>query len=120
MQKLYFDPKWDQTIAQIDREKIRKEFQSIETQANVHLSFLWAAVNHKRERLITVLIHNPGNESLRFNQVAIGLQEASTLVETALFTVPLDIPSQTSMPWTFIFSDGNKTTTLPDYVIYNP
>lgn len=118
MQKLYFEPAWDKTIAAIDREQIMKSFREIEMRQDIHLSFLWTAVNHKNEQLVTVLIHNPEDEPLEFKQIAIGFQKDSKPVETALFTVPLKIPSKTSMPWTFIFSDENQTTESPVYIIH--
>ena len=41
MQKLYFEPAWDKTIAPADREKIIHHFQqqTKQLQGGVHLSF---------------------------------------------------------------------------------
>lgn len=119
MQKLFFEPAWDKTIAQVDREKIIHFFQTVQTEADIHLFFLWDAVNHKKEQLVTVLIHNPKTEPLQFEQTAIAYQTEIEPIKTAFFDLPLQIPAQTSVPWTFIFSDLNQTEQTAAYLITN-
>lgn len=117
MQKLFFEDAWDHTIGQQDREEIIKQFQLIQGKDEIHLSFLWAASNHKKELLVTVLIHNPKTEPLQLTQTAIAYEQENKIVQTALFTVPLPLPAETSMPWTFIFSNHNRTDQPPTYSI---
>lgn len=119
MQKLYFEPAWDKTIAPNDREKIINHFQqqTKQLQDGVHLSFLWSARNHKSEQLITVLIHNFKETKLRLHNTVIAYYEQDKQLANATFSLPCEIASNTSMPWTFIFSEANESDGEPEYVI---
>ncbi|WP_203248091.1 SLAP domain-containing protein [Sporosarcina beigongshangi] len=121
MQKLYFEPAWDKTIAPIDREKITLQFQlqAKQLQGGVHLSFLWDARNHKGEQLITVLIHNFEDTNLRLHNTVISYYELGKQLANATFSLPCEVAGNTSMPWTFIFSEVNDTNVDPEYVIWN-
>jgi len=121
MQKLYFEPAWDKTIAPTDREKITHHFQQQikHLQGGVHLSFLWNARNHKGEQLIAVLIHNLEDINLRLHNTVISYYEQDKQLANAAFSLPCEIAGNTSMPWTFIFSEMNETNTDPQYRIWN-
>lgn len=121
MQKLYFESAWDKTIAPIDREKMMKYFQQQTKQLHggVHLSFLWNARNHKGEQLITVLIHNCEDINFRLHNTVISYNEQGKQLAKAKFSLPCEIAGNTSMPWTFIFSEANETDVAPQYMIWN-
>ncbi|WP_172370811.1 hypothetical protein [Sporosarcina jiandibaonis] len=81
MQTLYFEHAWDKIIAPADREKIMEHFQSRNLENKIQLSFLWEAINHKGERLVTVLIHNSEDTPLPFQDTAITFyKEANKLL----------------------------------------
>ena len=115
MQKLYFEPAWDKTIAPTDREKIINHFQqqTKQLQDGVHLSFLLNARNHKGELLITVLIHNFEELNFRLHNAVISYNEQGKQRANAMFSLPCEIGANTSMPWTFIFSETNETNADP-------
>lgn len=117
MQKLFFEPAWDKTIAEVDRELITKHFRTLQPKDNVYLSFLREAVNHKNELLVTVLIHNGQRDPLQIEETAIAYQPAHKSTIVSVFHLPLLIPAKTSMPWTFIFSSSNQTEQIPVYII---
>ena len=117
MQTLYFEPAWDKTIAPVDREKIMAYFQSRHLEKDVQLSFLWEAINHKGERLVTVLIHNNEDTSLPLRDMVITYYKDGKQIATGIFNLPLEIPEKTSMPWTFIFTPANLTEAPPRYRI---
>ena len=121
MQKLYFEPAWDKTIAPSDREKIMHHFQqqTKQLQDGVQLAFLWKARNHKGEQLITVLIHNFEEKNFRLHSTVISYNELGKQLANATFSLPCEIPGNTSMPWTFIFSEMNETNVDPQYTIWN-
>ena len=121
MQKLYFEPAWDKTIAFTDREKIMHHFQqqTKQLQNGVHMSFLWNARNHKNEQLITVLIHNFEEINFRLHNTVISYNEQGKQLANATFSLPREIAGNTSMPWAFIFSEANETNTDPQYKIWN-
>ncbi|WP_210468090.1 SLAP domain-containing protein [Sporosarcina sp. 6E9] len=119
MQTLYFEPAWDKTIAPADRDKIKVHFQSRHLVNNIQFSFLWDAINHKAERLVTVLILNGKETSLPTRDIVIAYNQDSRQIATGIFTLPLAIPAKTSMPWTFIFTQGNQTEAHPHYTIIN-
>lgn len=121
MQKLYFEPAWDKTIAPADREKIIYHFQQQTKQPHggVHLSFLRSAINHKGELLITVLIHNFEVINFRIDNTVISYYEHGKQRANATFSLPCEIDGNTSMPWTFIFSETNETNADPQYMIWN-
>ena len=112
MQQLVFEKAWDQTISSQDRQKITAAFEAIQAKKNCHLAFLWEATNYKNEKLVTTLIHNPTEKPLIIQQVAITFED-----DAAVFSLPLEIPSFSSMPWTFIFNEHNSTTETPDWHI---
>jgi len=121
MQKLYFEPAWDKAIAPADREKMMQHFQqqTKQLQDGVHLSFLWKARNHKGEQLICVLIHNFEELNFRIHDTVISYYEKDKLQANATFSLPCEIPGNTSMPWMFIFSETNETNLDPQYMILN-
>lgn len=117
MQTLYFESAWDKTIAPDDREKITKHFKSLQAKNDITLSFLWEAINHRGERLVTVLIHNTTDLALSFKDTVVAFRTGDSQIAAGAFTLPLEIPPQTSMPWTFIFSPSNEINQLPAYTI---
>ena len=121
MQKLYFEPAWDRTIAPADREKMMLHFQqqTKQLQSGVHFSFFRKARNYKDEQLITVLIHNYEETNFRLQNTAIAYYEQGKQLANATFSLPVEIAGNTSMPWTFIFSKTNETTSSPQYTISN-
>ena len=121
MQKLYFEPAWDRTIAPADREKMMIHFQqqTKQLQSGVHFSFFRKARNYKDEQLITVLIHNYEETNLRLQNTAVAYYEQGKQLANATFSLPVEIAGNTSRPWTFIFSKTNETTSYPQYTISN-
>lgn len=119
MQKLFFEPAWDKSIAQIDRDIITKHFQTAQPEDEIYLSFLRVAINHRNDLLVTVLIHNKQAMPLQIENTAIAYQPVHGPTKTGLFHLPLPIPAKTSMPWTFIFSASNQTEKIPTYIIYH-
>ena len=106
MQKLDFEPSWDKTLSSKDREEIKKIF--LETNrvdfSNILLVPIRQALNHKKELLITVLIHNFTEKVIIFNKKRLAYVENSEIIAENTFTLPtLFIQPKTSMPWTFIF-----------------
>ena len=119
MQTLYFEPAWDKTIAPADRDKIMAHFQSRHLEHGIQLSFLWEAINHKGERLVTVLFHNSEDTSLSLQDFVITYYKDGKPIATGIFNLPLEIPGKTSMPWTFIFTPANQTEAPPRFTITN-
>ena len=110
MQKLQFERAWDKTISKKDRLALEQLFQETveqrETLIDCHV--YRRAINHKREMLITVLIHNFSHQALVFNNYQVQcLFDGGQVMQN--FTIPsLCIPVNTSMPWTFIFKDRSQ------------
>ena len=119
MQILYFEPAWDKTIAPADREKIIAHFHSQHLENDNQLSFLWEAINHKGNLLVTVLIHNRADTPLHFQDSVIAYYKDDKPVATGIFNLPLEIPKKSSMPWTFIFTHVNETEAPPEFSITN-
>ncbi|SEQ79113.1 SLAP domain-containing protein [Piscibacillus halophilus] len=106
MQQLQFEEKWDKTLSEQDRRKIEEVFD--ETKDHNELDFepvtLWHANNHKNELLVTVLLHNRATETKSFENVHVVYKTLDEPIAEHDFNVPrLNIPPNTSMPWTFIF-----------------
>lgn len=106
MQKLQFEASWDKALSAKDRSTIERIF--IETHQKNHSDILCSpiqeAINHKEELLITVLIHNFTEDDLTFDNTRIIYSNELGILAKNEFTLPrLTIPSQVSMPWTFIF-----------------
>lgn len=107
MQKLLFESSWDKTISAKDRERILEVFRetSLTDQKHVQLTPLWkAAVNHRGELLVAVLVENFTEHPLSFDNKVLRYVDHNEIVAEHTFTLPsLVIESETSMPWTFIF-----------------
>lgn len=121
IQKLFFEPAWDKTIASIDREKIIHHFhrQTKYLKEGIDFSFLWKADNHKGEQLITVLIHNYEETAFCLQNTVLTYHEQGQAIVTGIFNLPCKIGAKTSMPWTLIFSESNLTSVIPHYTIRN-
>jgi len=106
MQKLQFEPSWDKTLSPKDRKRIEEiHFEtSLSNPANVQLTPLWQAANHKGELLVTVLVHNFSQQVLLFHNKKLRYIENKEIIAEYIFNLPsLVIQRETSMPWTFIF-----------------
>ena len=106
MQQLSFHPAWDKTISEKDRLLIEELFEQTYNQADdlVTSPVLRAAINHKKELLVTVLVHNFSHHSAVFRKRSIYIH-CDDFEEEQTFNIPdLIIPPVTSMPWTFIFA----------------
>lgn len=105
MQQLQFEASWEKAIAQKDRDEIEQLFQRTrqKREEDVECVVVRIAINHRQHLLVTALIHNFSQKPLQFNHRE--LQYAASITKS--FHIPsLIIPPQTSMPWTFIFTEG--------------
>lgn len=115
MQQLYFHPTWDRQISAQDRAFIEQLFT--ETYKDVD-DFIMSptirvALNHKKELLVTVLVHNFTHHSAKFYNRSVFIQ-CDGYEEEQTFTIPdLVIAPFTSMPWTFIFRPDPAHESLP-------
>ncbi|MEH7226342.1 SLAP domain-containing protein [Bacillus sp. JJ1566] len=117
MQKLVFEDAWDRTISQKDREVIEHIFHEVVTKLDSGITFTTVriAVNHKNERLVTAIVHNRTEQNLVFENIPLQIWAGNTLLAEHTFTLPaFQVPPETSMPWTFIFTAGLE---VPDSAI---
>ncbi|WP_409290598.1 SLAP domain-containing protein [Peribacillus sp. SCS-37] len=111
MQQLQFEASWDKAIAAADRENIERIFNETKHQQRSGILFspVREAINHREALLVTVLVHNFTDEAFRFDGVKLRYSVGGKAVGEDDFTLPLEIPSGVSMPWTFIFPRGSYT-----------
>ncbi|PKR76876.1 SLAP domain-containing protein [Halalkalibacillus sediminis] len=116
MQKLKYEKSWEQNLSQPDRNKFELAFPQIDFSEleKIDTTSFWYAENHREELLFTVLVHNQSDTTLTFKDTPITLDNSDGIIAEHTFTIPqLEIPPETSMPWTFIFPKGNwKASTL--------
>ncbi|SDN42540.1 SLAP domain-containing protein [Fictibacillus solisalsi] len=106
MQRLIYESAWDKTIAEQDRKMIEEIFNetSEENGQNVAFPLIRSAMNHKGDLLVTCLIHNFGSEPFVIQDTVFTYKEDGELIAELAFTIPqVQLPPETSMPWTFIF-----------------
>lgn len=107
MQKLQFEAAWEKTISAQDRLLIEEVFHKTKEQDKyISCYVIRTAINHKKQMLITTLIHNRTDQQLNFHN-----REVSIITEPGNFTQnftidALKIPPYCSMPWTFIFDES--------------
>ena len=97
---------WDKTLSVQDRDQIERIFHETKYQnySTIIFSPIRVAINHKKELLITVLVHNFSDFPLVFEQTQLVYSNEKEVIAEKEFTLPaLSIPPHTSMPWTFIF-----------------
>lgn len=109
MQQLYFEPAWDRTISEEDRQWIINLFsaQDHTTDEKLLCTYVRHATNHRGELLYTVILHNYRDSPYSFIDEKVTLLDLTGNFTSGIFTLPVDIPSYTSMPWTFIFTDAD-------------
>ncbi|WNB92228.1 SLAP domain-containing protein [Bacillus sp. NEB1478] len=115
MQKLVFEQAWDKAIAEKDRLEIQEIFSDLNhDQKECRTAvILKTAFNHKQEFLVTVLVNNYSNEPFTLWNQKVEYAESGKILAKLDSAYTLEIPGQTSMPWTFIFSEdflGEKPT----------
>ena len=103
MQKLFFEDAWERTISKQDHDKICDVFSNLQIDAGISFTFLWEAVNHHGDLLVTTLIHNNEKASMELKNIYMKYVH-DTVTYADYFTVPIVIPAHHSMPWTFIFT----------------
>ncbi|MBD7944275.1 SLAP domain-containing protein [Psychrobacillus sp. FSL K6-2684] len=110
MQKLQWEKSWDKAVATQDREQIELIFLKTKDLMIEDILFtpIREAINHKKEFLVTVLVHNFTDQELIFDQTRLVYAIGNEIMARHLFTIPmLIIPPKASMPWTFIFPEGS-------------
>ncbi|WP_153236730.1 SLAP domain-containing protein [Fictibacillus phosphorivorans] len=109
MQKLEFESAWDKTIARQDREEIERVFSELHSEEHEKQQtvILKTAYNHREEFLVTVLVNNYSKEPFSLiGKKVLYTEEEHTMGEMdSRYT--LEVPPETSMPWTFIFSTAS-------------
>ncbi|WP_099355341.1 SLAP domain-containing protein [Fredinandcohnia onubensis] len=108
MQKLVFEAAWDRTISRKDRDVIEQLFREEIIEEGISFTIIRVAVNHKNERLVTAIVHNRTAQYLVFENTPLQFCDGDRLLVEHEFTLSaLQVPPETSMPWTFIFpADG--------------
>jgi SLAP domain-containing protein len=105
LQKLEFESAWDKTIARQDREEIERVFSEFHSDEHVRQQavILKTAYNYKEEFLVTVLVNNYSTEPFSLiGKKVLYIEEEHTIGDMdSRYT--LEVPAETSMPWTFIF-----------------
>ncbi|ANX14239.1 hypothetical protein ABE41_019675 [Fictibacillus arsenicus] len=109
MQKLAFESAWDRTLAEKDRHEIERVFSGIhaEGKEGYQAVLLKTAFNHKREFLITVLLNNYSKIPMSLLGKKVVYKEKNRTIGEFESAYTLEIPAETSMPWTFIFPAGS-------------
>ena len=105
MQQLSFHPTWEKTISEKDRLLVEKLFEQTYDKVDdlIMSPVLRAAINYKKELLVTVLVHNYTHHSVTFHNRSIFIH-CNNFDEEQVFTIPdFVLAPFTSMPWTFIF-----------------
>jgi SLAP domain-containing protein len=111
LQKLVFESAWDRTLAERDRLEIERIFSEInaEGKEGYQAVLLKTAFNHKREFLVTVLLNNYSKIPMSLLGKMVVYKEKNRTIGEFESAYTLEIPAETSMPWTFIFPAGSLT-----------
>jgi|SRR5690625_1173049 len=119
MQKLKFEEAWDKTISSQDRKYIENVFaqNSLVNTNDVQFTFLKEATNHNGHLLVTVLIHNSGEDNLAIDDAVIEYRRKGQKIATETFKLPFAIHPKTSMPWTFIYTRLHQVDNIPEFII---
>jgi SLAP domain-containing protein len=108
LQKLVFESAWDKTLAPKDRSEIERVFSEINTEGKKEKQavILKTAFNHKQEFLVTVLLNNYSKIPMLLLGKKVVYKENGQTLGKFESAYTLEVPVQTSMPWTFIFPPG--------------
>lgn len=115
MQQLAFHPTWERQISTQDRALIEQLFLATYTDACdlITSPTVRVARNHKKQLVVTVLIHNFTHHSVKLDNRSVFIHCVG-YEEEQIFTIPsLIIAPFTSMPWTFLFEADAIHETLP-------
>ncbi|WP_377887298.1 SLAP domain-containing protein [Alkalihalobacillus sp. R86527] len=106
---LRFEDKWEKAISPSDHEEFNKVHQRFPIKSNELLfAPVRVAMNHNGALLATVLILNGYKSNWRLYERAIQYVESTDIVAEGSFTrESLEIPSQSAVPWTFIFPSSS-------------
>lgn len=110
MQLLQYETSWNKALSNQDRSVIEKIFNDTKKLKNSGVLFspIRKSVNYKNELLVTVLVHNFTDNILTFHNTRLVYSTNGKIFAQKEFTLPaLTIPSNVSMPWTFIFSEAD-------------
>ena len=105
MQKLEFESAWDRTLALPDRLKIEQVFSELDHKHNEGQQsvILKTAFNHKNDFLVTVLVNNYAKQPFSLAEKNVVYKEKAGTISEMDSPYSLEVPANTSMPWTFIF-----------------
>jgi SLAP domain-containing protein len=116
LQKLVFESAWDRALAQKDRHEIERVFSEfvVERKVGRQAVLLKTAFNHKREFLVTVLLNNYSKVPMSLLGKKVVYKEKNRTIGEFEPAYTLEIPAETSMPWTFIFTPRSLIDTPND------
>ncbi|WP_017186680.1 SLAP domain-containing protein [Alkalibacillus haloalkaliphilus] len=114
MQKLIYEHNWENNLAEKDRNYIEEIFKnlSIDHSRKVVFTYLWQAVNHRGDLLVTAIVHNLSGEEVLFNETVVEYVG----VAKDQFSLPVTLDAHTSMPWTFIFTSYKSAEKVSELV----
>lgn len=106
---MVFESAWDRTLAEKDRNEIERVFSEInaEGKEGYQAVLLKTAFNYKQEFLVTVLLNNYSKIPMSLLGKKVVYKEKDQILGEFESAYTLEVPAQTSMPWTFIFPAGS-------------
>lgn len=106
---MVFESAWDRTLAEKDRNEIERVFSEInaEGKEGYQAVLLKTAFNYKQEFLVTVLLNNYSKIPMSLLGKKVVYKEKDQTLGEFESAYTLEVPAQTSMPWTFIFPAGS-------------
>ncbi|MDV2581720.1 SLAP domain-containing protein [Alkalibacillus haloalkaliphilus] len=114
MQKLVYEQNWENNLTEKDRNYIEEIFDnlSFDHSRKVDFTYLWQAINHRDDLLVTAIVHNLSGEDVLFNETVVEYEG----VAKDQFSLPVTLDAHTSMPWTFIFNSYNNAEKVSELV----
>ncbi|WP_163538608.1 SLAP domain-containing protein [Gracilibacillus sp. YIM 98692] len=111
MQRLVFEKKWEYTISANDKLQIQQLFKKTSSnpeQKSIDMYPIRFALNHRRDLLATMLIHNFTDQSINLSNMEISIcYDKFEIAHHSFQEGRLRLQANTSMPWTFIFPEGS-------------
>lgn len=112
MQQLQFEAAWKKALSAQDRNIIEHIFNETKDHCDSPVVFspIREAINHKKDLLVTVLVHNFTDYPLTFENTRLVYSNEQEVLAEYEFTLPaLLIPPHVSTPWTLIFPTDSYT-----------
>lgn len=102
--QIQFHPTWERQLSKSDLDMWKQTYETSTSKTNERFSPILPVRKKDGGIAVHTFIQNASDHILRIEAPKMNYETNNTLIATAQFPYTLEIPANSVMPWTFVFS----------------